>query len=85
MSDHEYMTYAQLSVMLNVPTNTLYDWVRNRRIPHHRFGPRTVRFKRDEILAWDAGRRVSEETRALSGGRFVPADPAPQRRRPRGK
>ena len=50
MSD--YMTYDQLSEFLQMPKGTLYALVHQKRIPHIRIGPRTVRFSKQAIEEW---------------------------------
>ena len=50
MSD--YMTYDHLSEFLQMPKGTLYALVHQKRIPHIRIGPRTVRFRKQAIEKW---------------------------------
>jgi len=45
------VTYEQLSERLNVPVNTLRDWVYKRKIPFVKAG-RLIRFKISEIERW---------------------------------
>tara|TARA_R100001594_G_scaffold82129_2_gene116600 strand:+ start:154 stop:369 length:216 start_codon:yes stop_codon:yes gene_type:complete len=46
------MKYKEVSEMTAVPLGTLYCLVFDKKIPHVRLGPRTVRFKREDIQAW---------------------------------
>ena len=52
------LTYAQAARFLNVPIGTLYAWVHQRRIPHHRLGPRTIRFTEADLVAFVEATRV---------------------------
>lgn len=62
MSNH--LAYDQLSEETGIPVGTLYHWVRQRRIPHRRFGPRTVRFEREAINEWLRTHEINAATRA---------------------
>lgn len=55
----ELLCYADASRILGVPIGTLYAWVNQRRIPHLRFGPRSVRFRREDLNRWIAEHRVA--------------------------
>jgi excisionase family DNA binding protein len=44
--------YAEAARLLQVPEATLRKWVSRGQIPHHRLNLRSVRFNRDELLAW---------------------------------
>jgi excisionase family DNA binding protein len=48
----------ELSLMLGVAKNTLYDWCAIRKIPHYKLGKLT-KFKADEIEAWLAEKKRS--------------------------
>ncbi len=48
--------YEAAAKMLGIPVGTLYNWVAEQRIPHIRFGARTVRFDREALEAWVAER-----------------------------
>jgi excisionase family DNA binding protein len=52
------LTYRQLERELGVKKNTLFYWVSKGEIPHVRLGARTVRFRRSDLEAWLASRRV---------------------------
>ena len=52
MNLSDYMTYDQLSEFLQMPKGTLYALVHQKRIPHIRIGPRTVRFSKQAIEKW---------------------------------
>lgn len=47
-----------------IKLNTVYSLVRERRIPHIRFGPRFIRFKKKEILEWINQHQVSCEEKS---------------------
>ena len=51
------ITYQKAAALLDLPVGTLYAWVHQKRVPHLRLGPRTVRFDEDELRAWVAERR----------------------------
>ena len=51
-------TYDTLSVLLNIPKNTLYAMVHEGQIPCVRIAPRTVRFEASDIEEWLQGCRV---------------------------
>lgn len=53
------LTYKAASELLEVPIGTLYAWVHEKKIPHIRLGPRTVRFDLEELQTWLAERRRS--------------------------
>lgn len=69
-SSAQMLTYTEAAAFLNVPRGTLHAWVHDRRVPHVRLGPRTVRFVRADLDAWVAQRRVDASGRgSASQGR----------------
>ena len=44
--------YEEASVFLGIPKGTLYAYVSDRRIPHYRLGPRSVKFSLNELETW---------------------------------
>ena len=52
------ITYTQAAALLNLPLGTLYAWVHQKRVPHIRLGPRTVRFDESELRSWVETRRA---------------------------
>lgn len=48
----EFLTYEQASKLTGLPKGTLYSLVNRKEIPHHRHGPRLIRFSRKELLKW---------------------------------
>lgn len=53
------ITYQKAAEYLDLPVGTLYAWVHEKKIPHVRLGPRTVRFDLDELVRWVvAGRQA---------------------------
>lgn len=46
------LTATQAGELLGVSRWTVYDWVRERRIPCLRLAPRTLRFRRSSLEAW---------------------------------
>lgn len=61
-SDEPLLTYAQVQAEFSVPRGTLHFWVHNRCIPHVRLGPRTVRFRREDLRRWLDARAVTPVT-----------------------
>lgn len=53
------LTYKEAAKVIGVPVGTLYAWVCQKRVPHVRYGPRMVRFRRAELVQWIEERRVS--------------------------
>lgn len=50
------LTTEQLAEFLGVSVRTVEDWRFDRKGPSHiRLGPRTVRYRSDEVLEWLAG------------------------------
>ena len=45
------MDVSQLSNLLKVKPNTIYDWVHKKRIPYYKLEG-CLRFNEDEILKW---------------------------------
>lgn len=60
LNDDELLDYAVVSRMTALSVGTLRWLVYEQRIPHLRFGPRTVRFERQVIKRWIAARKVAE-------------------------
>jgi len=54
------ISYQKAAELLDLPIGTLYAWVHEKRIPHVRLGPRTVRFDQDELRAWVEARRQAD-------------------------
>ena len=54
----EMWTYDDVAKYVGVPKGTVYSWVRRRKIPFYRLGPRLVRFCRSEIETWLQARAV---------------------------
>lgn len=53
-----FITMRAVTELLNVPRSTIYRWVESDEFPSpYAFGPRCVRFQREEILTWIAERR----------------------------
>lgn len=46
------LSYKEVSEITKIPMNTLYTLVREKRIPHKRFGNRFVRFDESEVRLW---------------------------------
>jgi excisionase family DNA binding protein len=47
-----FLTFEELANLLKLPEQTLYDWLKTRRIPYYRIGWRTIRFRASEIEAF---------------------------------
>lgn len=61
----EFLTYAEASQFLSVPVGTLYYWVYEKRIPHHRLSSRMVRFRRSELETWLNQLQVRPDNQAV--------------------
>jgi len=61
-SEEELLDYGRAAALLTVQPAALRRWVFQRRIPHLRLGPRTVRFRRNELLRWLAEAEVPPTT-----------------------
>jgi excisionase family DNA binding protein len=62
----------EVAALLNVPDQTVYQWVSQRKIPHYKIG-KSVRFDPAEIAEWLRGRKVeaSPSAKAALGIRQV--------------
>ena len=58
-NDNNLLTYGDVERITGVPRTTWRVWVHLQRVPHVRFGPRTVRFRRAEIERWIAEHAVA--------------------------
>jgi len=56
----EFITYQEAAEIIGVPQGTVYSWVSLKKIPHLRFGPRLVRFSRQELQKWIEKRLIPE-------------------------
>lgn len=52
MEEHKLLNYRQAAEFIGVTLGTLYSMVARRMVPHHRIGPRLVRFDLTELRAW---------------------------------
>lgn len=59
MTDAKFLTYEQAASYLSLPIGTLRSMVHRSVIPHHRLGPRTVRFDRADLDAWLEAHKVA--------------------------
>ena len=55
----ELLDYCAAAELLHVPVSSLRRYVMTGRVPHLRYGPRTVRFRRAELLAWMESKAVA--------------------------
>jgi excisionase family DNA binding protein len=60
MTDLKFMNYEQAADFIGVTIGTLYSMVARRAIPHHRIGPRLVRFSGEELRAWLERKAVAD-------------------------
>ena len=73
-----FLTYSRASTYLAVPVGTLYSWVREGRIPHYRFGPRTVRFCEAQLEHWASKHhQAGPADQADPAGDFAAEAPGP--------
>ena len=59
----KHLDYSEAAKLIGVPVGTLYSWVSRKEIPHRRFGPRLVRFKKQELPKWIDERTVQPKRR----------------------
>jgi excisionase family DNA binding protein len=45
---------AEAARLIGVHHKTIYSWVASGRMPHLRFGERTIRFTREQLAEWAA-------------------------------
>ncbi len=50
--------YAEAARRLGIPLGTLYALVSQRRVPHHRLGPRFVKFDPEALDVWIGDRAI---------------------------
>jgi excisionase family DNA binding protein len=55
------LNIMQLSEMLNVKRNTIYDWVHRNRIPYYKIEG-SLRFEYSEIVKWLKSKKQSART-----------------------
>ena len=58
MKTDTLLDYAAAAEWIGVPESMLRSWVQQRRIPHHRFGPRTVRFAPEDLERFVQGSKI---------------------------
>lgn len=46
------LTPAEVAEQLGISRNTVYDWIREGRLPAHKYGPRTIRINADDLTAF---------------------------------
>ncbi len=56
----DWMRAAAVAKIVGRHKETVLRWVRQNEIPHYRFGPHSVRFRRAEVDAWLKGETTSE-------------------------
>ncbi|MGH3796002.1 MAG: helix-turn-helix transcriptional regulator [Pseudonocardiaceae bacterium] len=60
----EVMGARQVGTLMGVTVFAVLQWCREGRLPHYRYGPQTVRFRRSEIEDWMADHYVASGDRA---------------------
>jgi excisionase family DNA binding protein len=48
----EILTRDEVAKRLSLHQNTISIYIRDRKFPHHRIGPKALRFVWSEVLAW---------------------------------
>ncbi len=67
MTDNEILTLKEVCAITKLSKHTIYCLKYAGKIPHFKFGPRLLRFKRSEILHWMEHRdEYQAESRAAS-------------------
>ncbi|MFZ9002334.1 MAG: helix-turn-helix domain-containing protein [Bacteriovoracaceae bacterium] len=54
----EWMNPTETCNHLKISKDTLYRWVRNDKIPHHRVGEKLIRFDKRELDKWILGQEA---------------------------
>lgn len=68
----QLLTTEELAEFLGVSMRTIEDWRCDRKGPPHvRLGPRTVRYRSDEVLAWLARGGTASAASDKDGGDHV--------------
>jgi excisionase family DNA binding protein len=62
--DDCHLTPVEVAELLSVPVNTIYFWTAQKRIPHFRFGPRTIRYSSRAIREWMHQSAIATATEA---------------------
>ncbi len=68
MKELQFMNYEQAAEFIGITVGTLYSMVARTAIPHHRIGPRLVRFSRDELRAWLERKAVADHREGGQSG-----------------
>jgi excisionase family DNA binding protein len=55
----EILTVEEAAALLRIEVKTLYDAIREGRVPHQRVSPRRIRLSRSALLEWVAGKRAA--------------------------
>jgi excisionase family DNA binding protein len=61
MAESEILTLQEVCELTKLSKNTIYCLRYAGKIPHFKFGPRLLRFKRSEILYWMEHRNEEKE------------------------
>jgi excisionase family DNA binding protein len=68
MADEKYLTIEEAATYPCFAKGSLYNLVHANKIPFHKIGLKAVRFKKDELDAWVAQKRVMESIQYLKKG-----------------
>lgn len=68
MTEPKFMNYEQAAAFTGVTIGTLYSMVARRAIPHHRIGPRLVRFSCEELRAWLKRKAIADHREGGDSG-----------------
>lgn len=49
---HSYLSIEQVMAKFEVSKDTIYNWIKESKIPVHKFSKRLYRFKEADIEAW---------------------------------
>ncbi len=66
MSD-ELLDYKGAAKLLGVKLGTLYWWVHNRTVPHHKMSDRVVRFSKADLVQWLKENKVTVQNLKYKG------------------
>jgi len=58
--DRRFLDTTEMAIYLNIQKKTLYNWIWQKYIPHHKFKKKLVRFDLKEIEPWLKDKKIKE-------------------------
>ncbi|ODS33549.1 MAG: transcriptional regulator [Candidatus Scalindua rubra] len=69
-NENKYMTVDEVASYLGFKKQTVYNKVHEKGIPFHKIGPKSVRFKKDEIDKWIESLKKKERKYVKKGNKY---------------